>query len=146
MSKGDFCYGETKLLLVHLSFSLCQVGAHADPGVPPSLKKPMFCWFFQRASAAEIHHLFLVSLYGSPASPLPLLESLELPGTMSLMLCIQFFMKCYWFYLRNISWIGSFSVSTVSVTLIMSQNSCSSNLLFCIPKFFSSIVWCQVSF
>lgn len=51
-------------------------------------------------------------------------------------------MNCYWFYHRNISWIGPFSISTSSITLIMSQNYCNSYLLFCIPKFllFSSLV------
>ena len=55
---------------------------------------------------------------------------------MSLILHIQFFMKCYWFYLSDISCIGSFSISTASVTLIMPQNYCNSYLLFYIPNFF----------
>lgn len=63
---------------------------------------------------------------------------------MSLILHIQFFMKCYWFYLRNISCIESFSISTASVTLIMPQNYCHSYLLFYISNFFLfSPMWCR---
>lgn len=65
---------------------------------------------------------------------------------MSLILHIQFFMKCYWFYLRNISGIGSFSIS-----LPLRPSSCLKTIATSIYystfqiSFSFSPMWCQVS-